>query len=471
MLPLTTGQYVLGGAGQWNTAILTVLVRWRPIALGPNATRCGAGTNGVASPGWLLLNESYGGQPGAAQGRQVGWAGNNYSSNSTQNLDLRTSDTTDRMVSDVFRCEAGVALHHYRDKWEYGRGGAIAIASFATTNALGINTRSTAAGTLQYGTMGIVEIQATTVALSDAEIEELCESPVGTPIAAGGVVRWLVASDLGDAGDVAPANWVDRIGAVSYPITGGPIVLGEAPYPRKNGLPCFELFADSIGAGRNASGLLGAGWRRTALKTVSEVRSISHTGQNSFTDPTTPLDFDARHTAVGGQALGVVVGATPARLPLLQTTDFSNQYSTAATGMVGLAYGANDLPQRINVLGQSVAGAVAAFLSDVESAIIAIRAARTGPILIQNILRQATGVSTANVRTAIDLVNAQLPAMVVTWDGVYGDVHLVDACSVATPSQAAADNTAVLYDGTHPTPATYILIGEAWADVELALAA
>lgn len=468
MLPLTAGQYVLGGANQWTAAIKGVLVRWVPIALGPNATRCIAGTNGVASPGWLALNESYGGQPGATQGRHVGWAGNQYSSSATQNLDLRTSNTITRQVADYFRCEGGVAVHMFRDGWEYGRGGAIAIANFGTTNALGINTRATVAGTLQYGTMGIVEIQATTTDLSQAEILALANAPAGTPMSSG-VVRWLVASDLGAIGAVAPGAWLDRIGAISYTITGGPITLAAATYQRP-GLRCFEVFGDSIAAGRNVSGNLGPGWRRAALLGISAERSVSFTGQFSFTDAATPLDFDARHTAVGGQALGVLVGATPSRLSTL-AADLTNALGAPATGTTCFAYGANDLPQRINVLGQTAAGATTAFLADVETAISTTRAARSGPILIQNILRQATGVSTAAVRTAIDLVNAALPSSIVTWRGTYGDVHLVDACGRVTSTQALADNVAVLYDGTHPTPTTYSEMGDEYADVELQLAA
>jgi hypothetical protein len=42
---------------------------------------------------------------------------------------------------------------------------------------------------------------------------------------------------------------------------------------------------------------------------------------------------------------------------------------------------------------------------------------------------------------------------------------LCDYTTAATPNQAAADNTAVLYDGTHPTAATYTVMAGVIAGV------
>jgi hypothetical protein len=107
--------------------------------------------------------------------------------------------------------------------------------------------------------------------------------------------------------------------------------------------------------------------------------------------------------------------------------------------------------------------------TDWNDEIAGLRVTRTGPIVVTTTLRCATGSTEANERTAIDDWNAALPGLVSTWNSTHGGVYLCDYTTAATPNQAAADNVAVLYDGTHPTAATYTVMAGVIANTLLAL--
>lgn len=461
----TTADYVLGGGSQFNAAILGVLIRWVPDAVGADATLCVAGTGNYGTGGWLLGSEGYGGQS-SDRGHWIGYSTTPTATN-TENYTLPTDEiiTRQKIITVYLRCVASTTHHLYVDGRQVGIGSATAPASFAhATNALGINRRSSAA-TIGYGAMTVVEIQCTTAALTEGQIYDAMNAPPGTTLPGAGTVRHLVASDLGAAGAAVPATWTDRIGGVSYTITS--VGASLVTCSRGNaGAGSIEIMGDSIAAGRKAAGTLAQGWRREAIKTVQATRFASLHGQYTFTAADTPLDFDPRHTAVGGQCLGINNG-TATRLSTL-AADVAITIPTDGTTV--LAYGINDLYKRITTDGGTAAAATAAFLADVDTAIGLIRVSRSGPILIQTILRGATGSYSATVRSAIDLVNAGLPAQIATSTATHGGtIRLVDCTTAVTPDQAAADDTGVLYDGTHPTPTTYTGMAAVYAAAFLGL--
>ena len=462
----TTADYVLGGGSQFNAAILGVLIRWVPDAVAADATLCAMGTGNYGTGGFLLGSEGYGGQA-SDRGHWIGYSTTPTATN-TENYTLPTDDliTRAKIITVYLRCVASTTHHIYIDGRQVGIGSATAPATFAhATNALGINRRSSAA-TIGYGAMTVVEIQCTTAALTEAQIAAACDAPPGTTLPGAGTVRHLVAADLGAAGAAVPATWTDRVGGVSYTITSAGASLVTCSRGMTASAGTIEIMGDSIAAGRKAAGTLAQGWRREAIKTTQATRFAALVGQYTFTAADTPLDFDPRHTAVGSQCLGINNG-TATRLSTLAADVL---LSCPVDGTTVLAYGINDLFKRITTDGASAAVATAAFLADVDTAIGLIRVTRTGPILIQTILRGAAGSYSATVRSAIDLVNAGLPAQIAASTVTYGGtIRLVDCTTAVTPDQAAADDTLVLYDGTHPTPTTYTGMAAVYAAAFLAL--
>jgi len=461
----TTADHVVSAGSQFGAAILGVLIRWYPDAVAADASLCAIGTSNYGTGGWLLGSEGYGGQS-SDRGHWIGYSTTPTATN-TENYTLPSDAiiTRGKMITVYLRCVASTTHHIYIDGKQVGIGSATAPASFAhATNALGINRRS-ASATIGYGAMTIVEMQCTTAALTEAQITAAMDAPPGTTLPGGGTVRHLVASDLGAAGAAVPATWTDRVGAISYTITSVGATLVSVPRGSA-GVGSVEVFGDSIAAGRKAAGTLAQGWRREAILGVQASRFVSFHGQFTFTAADTPLNFDPRHTAVGSQCLGINNGTADR----LSTLAADVAITVPAAGISILAYGINDLYKRITTDGGSAAAATAAFLADVNTAIGLIRVSRSGPILIQTILRGATGSYSATVRTAIDLVNAGLPAQIAASTITHGGtIRLVDCTTAVTPDQAAADDTLVLFDGTHPTPTTYTGMATVYAAALLAL--
>lgn len=185
-----------------------------------------------------------------------------------------------------------------------------------------------------------------------------------------------------------------------------------------------------------------------------------------YTPVTTNLtpDFSTNHTGVSGMGLGATPAGGTTRLSTVAT---DRGIGIGPAGITILSFGRNDIYRRCRAaeLNQSPATAVAAMETDWTNEIAGLRVARTGPIVVTTTLRAATSVTEANERTAIDLWNAALPGLVSTWNSTYGNVILCDYTTAATPNQAAADSAAVLYDGTHPTAATYTVMAGVIAGV------
>lgn len=459
-IQLTSGaQYIHGGAGAFNTTILRAIFRVRLDGHCPNGNGCLVGlTQFGATAGFGILSAAQ--HASATRGRIAGYLSGVYTD--ANHIHVLTDDELSQLVTyEVWLDLSAGKIRLFCQGKEIGNGNATALTSLGAAGVVGINTRSNVLGTLPWGACTVVELQVSTTQPTRAEIAAHAAAPVGTTVA--GATRHWVAEDLGEAGESAGAAWVDRVGGTSLTIVGSPL-LDACALSAVRAVGTIEAFGDSITAGREAGGLGDAGWRRSMLNTLSAAGYFAAAnGQFTFTAAGTPLDFDARHTAIGGQALGVAT-TVASRLSTL-ATDVTTRGAVDAVSI--LAYGINDLIRRIDVNGQTAADAASAYLADLGTACATIRVSRTGRIVVQNILRVSSA-HTAAVRSAIDLVNAGLPSAVATLNATHGDVVLADVCSVVTPTQADADNTSVLYDGLHESPATKALHGPVMASAVMA---
>lgn len=447
-------QSILGGAGSWNSTILSVLVRWVPLTRPANSTLSIAMVGDFAANFNLItyantgftyapetaFNGAYASAPGAGIGN---------------GCDVTQAGRLGSMRTDVVRLVSGSAIQHWRDGRQIGRQGTSAATTLGSTNALAINRRVSSA-TLGYGNFALVEIRATTAALTDAQITAWSNSPVGTASPAGGETNVLVASDFN--GTTIPP----RVGGGTYTAAGSPVLKRYRRAPA--GLGSIECMGDSITLGRASGPVDGNGWRREVLQLLNGSRHATMSGQ--FTPATTNLtpDFSTNHTGVSGMGLGATPAAGTTRLSTVAT---DRDLSIGPAGITILSFGRNDIFRRCRAaeLNQTPAAAVAAMQTDWTNEIAGLRVTRTGPIVVTTTLRCATSATEANERTAIDLWNAALPGYVSAWNSTYGGVYLCDYTTAATPNQAAADNTAVLYDGTHPTAATYTVMAGVIAGV------
>lgn len=451
---LTSGsQYIHGGSGAFNTTLPRFIVRWRPDGQCPNTNGCVAGMTqfGATAGGAIVAAAQH---ASATRGRLAGYLSSVYS-DATHAHVLTDDEIGVLLTSEVWLADGKV--HFATQGREIGNGGTTALTSLGAAGVIGINTRSNVLGTLPWGAMTIAEVQVSTIAPTRADILALASMPAGTLVT--GATRQWVAEDLGDDGAAAGAAWVDRLAGTSLTIVGAPSLVACAYPSTRVGVGSIEVMGDSIAAGREPGGLADEGWRRSMLTTIAASgRVAAAVGQFTFSKVGTPLDFDARHTAIGGQALGVAT-TVASRLSTL-ATDVTTR--GAVDSVTVLAYGINDLLRRIDVNGQTVNDAVAAYLADLDTACGLIRVSRTGRIVIQDILRVSSAQS-ASVRSAIDLINDALPATIATLNTDHSDVVGAYACPIVTPDQAAADDTDVLYDGLHETAAAKALHGPVMA--------
>lgn len=462
-IALTSGsQYIHGGANAFNQALLRVIVRGKRNSLPVNNNGTFAGAHSYGATGWMMYASAYPGQPAVDRGKFGGIANANTSTY------LHVPYGVDPQMRTWELWIDGTRLRFAEDGIEQGSGVNTALASLITTLGIGINTRANAIGTLPYGDMTICEIQTSTVAPSRAEVLANAQARPGR-LVAGAQRLWLAQQGSGPVG----ATWVDSLASTSLTVVGSPSY--TQINPQKLAIGSMEIYGDSIAAGRNVATTTDAGWRRPMVGQIyASGRSICLVGQFIMTvtqanDPDA-YKFDTRNTAAGGQALGVASSGA-SRLSTL-AADVSATGVGSPDCKTYLGFGINDLVYRINTLAQSGPDAVNAFITDVNTALTTIRTVRTGRIYIQNVLRigVAASGSNATVRQAIVDTNTALAQNIANWNSVHGSVSLFDACSAVTPDQAAADNTAILYDGTHETPAAKSTHGVALGDFILATA-
>ena len=440
---LVATQYLLsGGTPSGNPVCL--LVRWRPDATPANSLGTGGGTSslggGASGGGSIIVNNAGLG----SVGNEIGFA----NTATDGKIHIPVPGESGRMVNDVLvRDTIGNKDHHSRDGREFGIGASAGSGTSFTTGKFCINGRPSAPTTFQFGSMTFVEAQLGTTALSAAQIAALVASPVGTQMP--GCIHQWVASDLSGgviADRVTPnaTNNLTLTGAASLV----PVLVKRA------GRGSIELFWDSIGAGKRPDTTLGNGPRKELQRLlVAAGYSCALVGQY-VPGASCTADFDARCTCLSSQALGLVVGAVPSRLSTLAADVLINGGPDCGSFC---GYGANDVFQRITN-GETPTQCRDHFLADWDTFCSTVRAVRTGRIVFGTVLRQGTSASTADMRTAIDLINAAASATVATLNATYGDVRLADVCTAATPDQAAADDLGVLYDRIHPTDPTDLLI-------------
>lgn len=442
-------QYVFGGANFFTGDIRGVLFRWIPFEHGPNAVRVIVGTNVLAGPGgFMLLGDAYNGQPAATQGRHATFNGV-YNVASAVNVDIVATGAIGRVFNDFIYLRSGSAtasgsLHLYRNGYQVATGSATNLSNLDSSEQIGINTRTNAIGTLPFGNMGVIELQCITASnLTDAEIYNICRSKVGTSF--DSKVRHFVASDLNLA---LTSAWRDRVGGLNLTVTAS---FGVKTFPRymvsRDDAGIMEVFGDSIAAGRISSGTLDGGWRRHVLYLVNQQKHLTANGQSTFTFASTPLDFSARHTAVGGQTIGINNGTTPR----IDTVETDRVASVPPNAITILAYGTNDLNYRTVTLAQSVSTAVSATFAGFELEISGLRVVRTGPIIIPTVLR-VSSTSNSNYKQSIEAFNAELTGTRYSqWNQQFGSIYITDVVSLVCPTISGADDKTKFWDDVHLT--------------------
>lgn len=436
-LRFDAGQYAFGTAGQYANPYVRMRVAWAPLTQALNSFTCIAGTNGGAGLGIVLSTSNPGGYP---QGSIKGFdAVAPYSTPAAFPEHIMLPGELGRYIVDDLWLSGGL-LYHARMGRLVRPPVADALASWTSGNAFAVNCRPTVPGTLQYGSLIIFDIQYCTVAPTLAEVRADALKRPGVAVA-GALNHWVgedVTSGLG--------NWVDRVSGRVLALTGVPSVRAQVPASYKS-VGAISLFSDSE-AVRESPGVSGNSWKRLHQEAIVG-GGAAYTGLGKFAaGGASTLDYDNRCSATSSQALGLANGATPSAL---STLGADLPLYVTADGSFILSYGANDCFVRIVTNGEAPATAAAAYLADLDTALTLIGAYMEAgrPILITNIMRESTGTTSANQRSFIDLVNAALPAWIATRRVTYPGLRLADVCAAVTPTQAAADNVAVLYDGLH----------------------
>jgi hypothetical protein len=409
----STAENLLSAGSILNTAHRWMAVWWIANAPSASGTKAAVTTNNFGTPGVGVIGE---GTNGANRAMHVGFMDNKYTSIQARNFGIPCD------------AEIGTGFLYRDDYWadgtriwmsRFGRsvsiGTASTMTSFATTNPLAVNRRAAGgAAALGYGDMTVVGIQFSTAVPTQAELASTFRDSPSKPIRSS--IAHFAPKDLGAIGGT-PTTWIDKIGARAL--------------PRANGTPAVVAVR---GIARRWCHFVGV----TAMATTTQ-------------------DFADRHTAVGGQCLGVNNGTTP-RLDTLNA-DLDLDGSTDC-GVI-FNYVVNDLSYRVLTLGQTAQQAADAVATDYGTAIGIVRAKYVGtPILIENCIRMGIGASgeSATVRAAIDIYNAQFAAMIAALSAAHGgNIYGSDVCTAVTPTQAAANDTNVLYDLVHHTPASYAL--------------
>lgn len=470
----SSAQYALGSAGQYSAASKVWCVRFlENAAPTANATTAIAGQGDYGATGFVLGSKSYAGQPTGRGNIDVFGGGAFAKANSGQDNVGTPTDTqlARKQLRTAHIFLDGGRIHFLLDGEEQSIGGVTAVTDLGSAAALAINRRSSSVAN-QYGDVSVVEIQSTDAALSRREMRIHSRARPGTAMR-GTVLHHFMAQDLGSPGTSPAGPWVSRInGAHTLTLTGSPSLV-SIPLPKAFGIQA-EIRGDSIAAGRDGAGTLNEGWRRAFQLKMNTVRTCMLNGFSAFSNVATPLDFDSRHTAAGNRGLGQTPGGGATDLSLIQNDVGESRWLYVhRRGWTVCAFGVNDVNRRIVELSQTPAQCVASMTTDWDTWILRVRHARSGPIIICGTLREADASSTANERTAIDLWNAGLPALVATWHAKYGDIYFFDAHGTFVNTYGATyynDTTNVLLpDGTHLRPAANTVYGEALAGVCLSV--
>lgn len=445
-LRFTSGQYARGTAGDYAEAYRWARVIFAANEQNPQGFRYIAGLDTGAGGSWMFGTESNASFTGYTGGRMTAYDGI-YANEGPHHI-LPTAEIGRYTVADAVI--DGTNLLDYRNGRLSRIGAADAKTTWTSAQPLCINNRPNAAGTLQFGDVTVFEIQLSTTVPTAAQIRQYASAPVGTPIP--GVTRLFVTADA------SGSTITDRVGGKVLTITGSPTRATIAAAPKSLG--SVYLRGDSH-LSREEGPIEADGVRLPALTAMANAGYfVSSHGQATFSANTTKT-YDPRHGGVPGQALGVANGVASG---LSQLASNLTTYCTTDGGVL-LEFGSNDVFARC-VTGLETASSCATnFLADLDTALglVGARLDAGRPIVITNTLRcsqaASPGATGVQQRAAIDLIYAQLPAWIAARVGTYPGLRLVDWYSQITPTQADADNTAILYDGTHMTAAYRTIAG------------
>lgn len=388
-----------------------------------------AGYTAAAAQGWLVATQETG--IGSAFGQLVVYAGLDAAITRIGRKFLLAAQVGQLVtVHIVFD---GTKAHVYVDGYEIGIGNVTAglpksytTYNKPTTTALGVGNDST----LSFvGEQGVVEVATSSLAMSAAQVLADARKAVGVAMA-NETHRYTATASLG-------ATWTDADALVNLTKTGN-VSLSTVALPIATRGRTFNLWGDSILAGYQAGLTYGDGWRR-GVQIACQQAGVRIAFQGSSV-PTgaTALDYDYWNNGTGGEQLTT-------RLATF-ATDLANTGS-ATTGVI-LAYGINDL-----VVGSRTS---AQLVTDIATACSTINTARPGaPIVIVGLYDLASGNATAPQHTQITTYIAQFASMIAT---LRGSGYNVAGADVSGVTGGNPNSTAVLWDGTHPTPPTYALM-------------
>ena len=339
------------------------------------------------------------------------------------------------MIGQILTCHivfdsVGGKAHFYIDGNEIGDGTVntglgLAYAVYnPSAAALGLGSR--AADGAYTSEQSIVEVAFSSSIFTTPQVVADANTAIGTPIT-GETNRWTCDSSVG-------ANWVANTGAVNLTRNNTPTLQNPISY-----LLCtkgtFNIFGDSVAAGREISGLSGNGWKKPVQQNCDlNQKGISWIGAGPATAAT--LDFDIWQNAVGGLALSTQLATL--------ATDLTN-CGGPETGVI-LAFGLNDFIALNHTEAQ--------FVADLNTAIGICNAVRNKPkILIVSCYDVATGSATVPQHNTIISYDNNFDSMINTLKLTYPQNRIEGANYSKVITNP--DDPLQLYDGTHPTQTYY----------------
>lgn len=410
--------YATGSAP--GSTLGTARVRFRFNSVPGTSFKWVAGeSNGSSNAGWLLCTEDPVG--GAVAGRLVAYVSIDGTLTRIWSKYIMPSDVG-RMMTVHLVCD-GTKAHMYLDGKELFSPRSY-TAQDQATYALCVGARNDPAFS---GDVSISEVAVSGTALNASQVSTDYAYAVGTALS-GETHRYGSSTSPG-------ASWTDSAGALNMTRIGSPVLSTVSPsYLRHRGP--VEVYGDSIAAGRQEDTTTGDGWRRAIQRNAStSSKSFTYIGASFSSNPT--YDYDYYYSAVPGEALVT-------RLATLQADLAANGPSNTATI---LAYGINDIVAQNRTAAQ--------LWADVVTAVGYINTARPGrPILVSDVLQVATGSGTAGQHAEVTSYNSAFAANIASLQATYSNLVGVFVSSTVTDP----NDTAQLFDGTHPTAAVYSLM-------------
>lgn len=421
------GSQAYYGPATASAALGTARVRFRLDSLPPaSGFHIVAGTSTGASGGWLVCWEDT--YTGSDYGQLTVYAGIGGVLTRLARKFFMPNDVG-RVFTLHITCDGDDAFV-YLDGHKIAPGVA-ATSIESTTNRMNLGGNSSGTNS---AAVTIVDVAEGTTALTPAEVAE--DAALDTPSFADQAHRWTMSTTPG-------ATWEDEVGSFDLTRVGSPTSETFTPTFARHARS-IEVWGDSIAAGRQSDTTAGDGWNRALqrLLPTSYERTTTWIGKSPKGASAT-RDFDFYTSATGGEALNDRLATLAADLATYAPADCATF----------LAYGINDIVALDRTAEQLAA--------DVETAVGLIATARPGaPIFVCNVLSVAAAAATSGEHAEVATYQAGFPALIASLQETYPQVVGVDYGAVITDPE----DTAQLYDGTHPSPATYAAIAASIAD-------